>query len=771
MTSTEEMDPHVQAVLDADVEPHELLDRYIKLQSILFERRPDLTSVLHVSRKRWKPSQPPNVEHQGLIVSKLLQEIATVERDVLFDSDLGKSQWHNMRTGLLQEMANKPSKPRKAPKALLHDEALEDSQPHSNSMPVTPASDENELMGLGDFFDSLPQETLDGQTGVTEMAVASEEGVSVTIRSFGQWSGVSPRRVLQDNCRARDPAYQIKYTVVSRSTFSNRHSVSIDWSKPQEIPEPNEIPGIDCSATSRGIRLHMSTVSAPDVNQSEALISSAALFYIFASSLKEEKAYLRLPSVFRDYWAELLEARELRKSKEDQDEVKYLRHLLEPVEAERERYAPSGPSSIADVAKPVNSYQSQITRAGRVLLDAHTVFGLWAAKSSTASFQKMLVPRKSLPIWNFRDEILGALEKSQVLIICGETGCGKSTQVPSYILEQCLLKGQDCKIYCTEPRRISAISLARRVSEELGERKEDVGTQRSLVGFAVRLESQISASTRLVYATTGVVMRMLEQGNSLGEVTHLVLDEVHERNIESDFLLIILRKIMAQRPTLKVILMSATLNAAHFSRYLDDAPIFNVPGRTFPVDTRYLEDAVEESGYRLSNDSAIRGQEIDLDEPADEGSQTTASGKLERYSSRTRSTLARLDEYRINYDLICRLLEHVATSPACANYSKAILVFLPGLAEIRRLYDLVSTSPSFVHGWIVIPLHSTIAMEDQERAFWVPPSGMRKIVLATNIAETGITIPDVTCVIDSGKHKEMRCAIPSRFDTKADDPL
>lgn len=141
--------------------------------------------------------------------------------------------------------------------------------------------------------------------------------------------------------------------------------------------------------------------------------------------------------------------------------------------------------------------------------------------------------------------------------------------MPSFILEHQLSQGKACKIYCTEPRRISAISLARRVSEELGERKNDLGTFRSLVGYAIRLESNTSKETRLVYATTvskllfnfffgsvakqgqGIVMRMLEGSNDLKDITHIVLDEVHERTIDSDFLLIILRKLMAKRSDLK----------------------------------------------------------------------------------------------------------------------------------------------------------------------------------------------------------------------------
>jgi ATP-dependent RNA helicase DHX29 len=185
---------------------------------------------------------------------------------------------------------------------------------------------------------------------------------------------------------------------------------------------------------------------------------------------------------------------------------------------------------------------------------------------------------------------------------------------------------------------------------------------------------------------------MLESSGGLQEVTHLVIDEVHERSIDTDFLLVILRSLMERRPELKVILMSATVDAAKFSRYLNDAPILTVPGRTFPVQTRYLEDAVELTNYTGASDVTKNTATSDDDEGDDITSDKSG------------------------------ILSH----------------------------------PSFKADWYVYPLHSTISSEDQQAAFLVPPPGVRKIVLATNIAETGVTIPDITCVIDTGKHKEMR---------------
>lgn len=203
--------------------------------------------------------------------------------------------------------------------------------------------------------------------------------------------------------------------------------------------------------------------------------------------------------------------------------------------------------------------------------------------------------------------------------------------------------------------------------------------------------------------------------------------------------------------------MSATVDAERFSRYLDGAPVLIVPGRTFPVETKFLEDAVEATNFQAGGASAGRAMEED-EEVEDDASaaKTTDDRSMKLYSLATRETLANFNEYQINYDLILKLLQTIATSPVYAEYSKAILVFLPGIAEIRRLHDMLVGSRIFAHKWNVFPLHSTIATEEQEKAFLIPPPGLRKIVIATNIAETGITIPDVTCVIDTGKHKEMR---------------
>ena len=528
----------------------------------------------------------------------------------------------------------------------------------------------------------------------------------------------------------------------------------------QEATIAMPIDKIVFQSDARSMKIEMTSISCPIEAQSEAYISTVAMFLIFASSPQGEKVHLRLPSAWRDLWNELSQW------KKDQDEAAD-RHVLREIRTMIAEHDQRGGNTdgLSSAVTTTNSNQEPAAAAGHQqeendfippTVRSNDMKALWASKLCTPSYQHMLTSRRSLPIWTFKDELLDAISHNPVVIICGETGCGKSTQVPAFILERELSGGRPCKIYCTQPRRISAISLARRVSEELGERKGDVGTFRSVVGFSIRLESNFTPETRLVYATTGIVMRMLEGSDDLGDITHLILDEVHERTIDSDFLLIVLRKLLARRLDLKVVLMSASVNAQRFSDYLGGAPVMNVPGRAFPVDTKYLEDAVEITSFNTKSGSHGGAEAVEYGDDDDAANIPSQIADLQGYSPKTLTAIANFDEYRISYSLIVRLLETIATSESYRSYSKAILIFLPGMAEIRRLNDMLKGHRTFTDGWYIYALHSTIATDEQERAFLVPPPGVRKIVLATNIAETGITIPDVTCVIDTGKHKEMR---------------
>lgn len=331
----------------------------------------------------------------------------------------------------------------------------------------------------------------------------------------------------------RDSSVRLTFKHVSPTTFSSRHSVRIDWTKEQDPVDPSALPMVACDISPRSMTFTMKDIATPGTQQSEAYISVAAMFLIFSTSAKEDKVYMRLPSVWRDLWQEYAEVQKDMLAEKDRGIIKDLRQIVqEQVEREDEDgvvltngFKRRGKAAQEDNPSNDLPVRQQVDADGI----SEQLQELWRQKASTPKYQHMLQAREQLPMARFKEDVLSAIDKNQVLILCGETGCGKSTQLPAFILENQLANGRPCKIYCTEPRRISAISLAQRVSEELGEDKNAVGTARSLVGYAIRLESHIAASTRLVYATVGIVLRMLESLKGLDDITHLVIDEVHER--------------------------------------------------------------------------------------------------------------------------------------------------------------------------------------------------------------------------------------------------
>ncbi|GLB10832.1 hypothetical protein AtubIFM57258_007244 [Aspergillus tubingensis] len=738
---------------DSSLDPDTLIPKYLDLQTRLYGLRPELFDQ---PKKGKKGGRKPAEAEQDPQVVRLQRKITSIENDVLFDQHEAEYKWREKLDDLRKEAAFvRRSQPEEKP---VQEEAENAEQPEETETKpengAQPLDNEEATDLLGDMFQD--------EEPVLELGVITEElkKASVKVRDFGKWTGLSPRRVLEETCKARDTGCKITFKDMSASSHSNRQALEVRWSKPQEVPFPFVWDTTTHNSNAYATFVSMDSVATPNSQQAESFVSTLALFILFPQNSKEGKAYLRLPAVWRELWTEFANAKKLQEDEADKQTVKDLKKLIQDNHGAfeddvvlshnfRKRNGtsskPESPvrgASVKDSSEP----DEELTR-------------IWTEKSSTASFQYMAQGRMNLPIWNFRDDILNTLDTHRALIICSETGSGKSTQIPSFILEHEMKQGRPCKIYVTEPRRISAISLARRVSEELGENKNDVGTARSLIGFAVRLESKVSQATRLVFATTGVVVRMLERPDDFRDITHVVLDEVHERSIDSDFLLIVLRRLMQKRPDLKLILMSATLEAQRFSTYLGGVPVLNIPGRTFPVEMKFLEDAIEMTNYRLLENESNAVEE-ETDELALETAQGDTAGSLmtslDGYSKQTKETVANFDEYRLDYQLIKRLVVQIASSPDMTHYSKAILIFMPGMAEIRRLNDEILSDPTFQQGWIVHALHSSIASEDQEKAFVVPPEGMRKIVIATNIAETGITIPDITAVIDAGKEKSMR---------------
>ncbi|KAH8926029.1 hypothetical protein BT69DRAFT_1058380 [Atractiella rhizophila] len=224
----------------------------------------------------------------------------------------------------------------------------------------------------------------------------------------------------------------------------------------------------------------------------------------------------------------------------------------------------------------------------------------WSERKGRSAWLKMLDVRKKLPAWKTKQEIIEAVLKNRVVIIAGDTGSGKTTQVPSYILENAILSNQGAatSMICTQPRRVSAIGVATRVAQELDEDINRI-SHSSLVGYSIRGEKKSGKGCRLLFCTTGVLLARLGRGGdiNLDGVSHVFVDEVHERSTDSDFLLLELREMLKRNSKLKIILMSATINQQFFSDYFGGAPCITIPGFTHPVQDFHLEDVIRITSY------------------------------------------------------------------------------------------------------------------------------------------------------------------------------
>ncbi|PKF73354.1 ATP-dependent RNA helicase HrpA [Pseudomonas fluvialis] len=310
----------------------------------------------------------------------------------------------------------------------------------------------------------------------------------------------------------------------------------------------------------------------------------------------------------------------------------------------------------------------------------------------------------ALPIAAKRDEIKAALEKHQVLVIAGETGSGKTTQLPKICLE--LGRGVHGLIGHTQPRRLAARSVATRVAEEIG---SPLG---ELVGYQVRFEDHSGDASLVKLMTDGILLAETQHDRYLEKYDTIIVDEAHERSLNIDFLLGYLKTLLPRRPDLKLIITSATIDLQRFSKHFNDAPIIEVSGRTYPVETWYrpLAAEVDEEGERL------------------------------------------LDDLTVDQGILAALDEIAAHERAEGKRPGDVLVFLPGEREIREAAEVLRKANLRLTE--VLPLYARLTPAEQQKIF--APMGARKIVLATNVAETSLTVPGIRYVIDSGTARISR---------------
>ncbi|KAF9459916.1 P-loop containing nucleoside triphosphate hydrolase protein [Collybia nuda] len=385
------------------------------------------------------------------------------------------------------------------------------------------------------------------------------------------------------------------------------------------------------------------------------------------------------------------------------------------------------------------------------------------------NLERMRNTRMSLPVYTRAADIISHIHDNEVTICMAATGSGKTTQIPQLILDEFIDRGEGahCNVVCTQPRRLAAISVADRVAKERGE------TLGRSVGYQVRFEAKFPEEHgSITFCTTGIFLKRLQTAlsdnhlsgiRSLDDVTHVVVDEVHERDVDTDLLLVVLKRLLADRKArnkpIKIILMSATIDPTLFQTYFSDeykrpAEVIEIPGRSFPVNKHFMEDFVPKIASGTT--SWILGQESVSKYLNKELGSISATALGVRPS---RNPDAREEDLELPFPLIAATISHVLQ----VSNDGHVLVFLPGWDDIMAVQrnllqplgplglNLSDTSKFSIH-----ILHSTIPLAEQQVIFEPPPVGVRRIILATNIAETSITIPDVVYVVDTAKIKEQR---------------
>ncbi|GAA6039938.1 hypothetical protein JCM8097_002627, partial [Rhodosporidiobolus ruineniae] len=403
--------------------------------------------------------------------------------------------------------------------------------------------------------------------------------------------------------------------------------------------------------------------------------------------------------------------------------------------------------------------------------------------SSEPAITRLREQRASLPVSSHASLVLSKIASNPVVVVLAATGSGKTTQLPQLILDDAILadQGAECNIVCTQPRRIAAISVAERVAKERG---ETVGGDGS-VGYQVRFESKPPRKDgSILFCTTGLFLRRMQAdldrqagGSSkagegaeefLDGVTHVCVDEVHERDVDTDLLLFVLRRLLLERrkrgkKEIKVVLMSATIDPRLFTEYFADpdtkriAPVVEVPGRSFPVEKRWLDEVVDElQALRLPQN---RGGWVFQEKSVVPYLQRELVPQIP-IDHRTGKPVGEIDDLDMPYPLLALIVAHVLTRSDEGH----VLVFLPGWDEIQAVRNILLDRARFPlfdvdfnsRNLEIHVLHSTIPIAEQQAVFEPPPEGVRRVVLSTNIAETSVTIPDVVFVVDSAKCKEKR---------------
>ncbi|XP_017787147.1 PREDICTED: probable ATP-dependent RNA helicase DHX34 [Nicrophorus vespilloides] len=346
-----------------------------------------------------------------------------------------------------------------------------------------------------------------------------------------------------------------------------------------------------------------------------------------------------------------------------------------------------------------------------VLYSAMRTYQDFQQKMNFAKLKALRNAQKDLPIAHYKEDIIKKVQDNKVILIAGDTGCGKSTQVAQYMMEAGFKR-----IACTQPRRIACVALAKRVAYET------LATYKNKIGFQIRFEKAKNKGTNVIFLTEGILLRQAGD-DVMSTYDALILDEVHERHLNMDFLVGIMKCLLHKRD-FKLILMSATINLQLFEAYFESEGVktIKVPGRLYPIELHYkpiIKDPYDKKKSKFDCQPYLNILEL-IDQ---------------KYKPQEKGD---------------------------------VLIFLNGFNEINTLASAVESYAEIKKNWIVLQLHSTLSLEDQDKVFFAPPDGVRKCIISTNIAETSVTIDGVRFVIDSGKVNRMiyeNCGINKLFES------
>ncbi|KAJ1998847.1 hypothetical protein GGI04_004822, partial [Coemansia thaxteri] len=568
------------------------------------------------------------------------------------------------------------------------------------------------------------------------------------------WTGAQVRDVASEAVRRRDRRAVVRYRTWRAGPGGSAGFagvLTVEWTQAGRArrllqraqPEAVEASGLTHTWTGRA-----NGATARDAGD------LAALTFLYATARLESGAQ-RLAPALADLWREWDAERERDAQAGAEAERAARATFLQRLRARYEAGRPAGEAEreTGSAGEDEGGKGPSEADTRRVAADMALRARMWGRRTMDERRQRGAArvlggpAQADLPARQHRRAIDAALRArhSAVAVIRGETGSGKSTQIPQFVLEHVLGAPGYAggRVICTQPRRLAAAAVGARVSREVGD--AGVGARDALVGVQMRFDARAHAANALVFCTVGVLLRMLDGDPDLRGVACVICDEVQERTLELDYLLLVLRRLVRRRP-LRLVLMSATVDASALARYFGACPVVDIPGRTFPVACLHLAQVAQLAAF----DQPIRADGVDValvvhvlrglclagdsgrsggsGDPSDPGDSNNSSDPWTAY---------------------CRV--QVPRG--------AVLVFLPGMGDIRRVRDALLRDARVAAAAWVVPLHSALANEaaaggggatHADAAFGAAPAGRRKVVLATNVAETGVTIPDVTVVVDTG---------------------